>query len=69
MIMIARQVSYTTAMDAAASNGKYEVVRGLLDEMVQLGIQPNHRSFNAVMSAYGRAGLANEAIDVLGVGP
>lgn len=60
-------VSYTTAMDACASVGDIAKAQSLLSKMVEQGIQPNHRSFNAVMSAYGKAGKATEAIGVLGV--
>jgi pentatricopeptide repeat protein len=61
------QVSYTSAIDACASVGDAETAERLLGEMTQRGVRPNHRSFNAVMSAYAAAGRASEAIKVLGV--
>ena len=61
------QVSYTTAIDACASVGDAETARRLLDEMAGRGVKPNHRSFNAVMSAYSKANQPNEAITLLGV--
>ena len=39
----------------------------LLKEMRERGVKPNHRSFNAVMSAYGKAGQVQQAVSVLSV--
>jgi len=60
-------VSYTTAIDACASVGDYMCAMKLLQEMQQRGVRPNHRSFNAVMSAYGKAGQAQKAVSILSV--
>lgn len=60
-------MSYTTAIDACASVGDPIGAMELLREMKERGVQPNHRSFNAVMSAYGKVGYAHQAVSVLQV--
>lgn len=60
-------MSYTTAIDACASVGHYTCAMMLLKEMRERGVKPNHRSFNAVMSAYGKAGQVQQAVSVLSV--
>lgn len=60
-------MSYTTAIDACASVGDALRARELLEEMRAQGVTPNHRSFNAIMSAFAKAGDPQQAIGMLGV--